>query len=61
VIGLAGPIVRLAGPGGALTEVTLAELLAAPNFERAGAPSPGSLPPVSPLDGLPEEAVAEAL
>jgi len=61
VIGLAGPLVRLAGPGGTVTEVTLAELAAAPDFERAGAPASGPVPSVSPLDGLPEAAVAEAL
>jgi hypothetical protein len=61
VIGLAGTIVRLAAPGGLLAEVTLAELLADPGFGHAGVPSPGPLPPVSPLDGLPEAAVAEAL
>ena len=61
MIGLAGPVVRLAGPGGTLTEVTLAELAAAPDFERADAPAPGPVPSVSPLDGLPEAAVAEAL
>ena len=61
VIGLAGTIVRLAGPGGAMTEVALAELVADPDFDRAGVPVPGPLPPVSPLDGLPEAAAAEAL
>ena len=61
MIGLAGTIVRLADPGGALTEVTLAELAAAGDFERVGAPAAGPLPSVSPLDGLPEAVVAEAL
>ena len=43
VIGLAGPLVRLAGPGGTPTEVTLAELTADPDFERADVrgPRPG--------------------
>jgi hypothetical protein len=61
VIGLAGTVVRLAEPGGMLTEVTLAELVTAGDFERVGVPPPGPLPSASPLDGLPEEAVAEAL
>ena len=60
VIGLSGTVVRLAGPGGALTEVMLAELLAAGDFERVGVPSSASLPSASPLDGLPDEAVAQA-
>jgi hypothetical protein len=53
--------VRLAGPDGALTEATLAELASAPDFERVGVPLPGPLPSASPLDGLPEAVVAEAL
>jgi putative transposase len=61
VIGLAGTVVRLADPDGLLAEATLAELLADPDFERVGAPPPGPLPAASPLDGLPEAAVAEAL
>jgi hypothetical protein len=61
VIGLAGPLVRLAGPGGTPTEVTLAELTADPDFERADVRDHGPVPPVSPLDGLPEAAAAEAL
>ncbi|MGH3120068.1 MAG: integrase [Trebonia sp.] len=61
VIGLAGTMVRLADPGGALIEVTSAELVTAGDFERVGVPSPGPLPPASPLDGLPEAVVAEAL
>ena len=61
VIGLAGTIVRLVGPGGALTEVTWSELASAGDFERIGVPLPGPLPPVSPLDGLPEAAAAKAL
>jgi hypothetical protein len=61
VIGLSGTVVRLADPGGAVTEVRLAELVAAGDFERVGVPPPGPLPPASPLDGLPEAAVAEAL
>lgn len=61
VIGLSGTVVRLADLGGTLIEVRLAELLSAGDFERVGVPQPGSLPPVSPLDGLPEPAVAEAL
>ncbi len=60
VIGLSGTVVRLADAGGALTEVTLAELVTAGDFERVGVwPSP--LPPAGPLDGLPEAAVTEAL
>ena len=61
VIGLAGTAVRLAGPDGALTEATLAELVSALGFERVGVRLPGPLPPVSLLDGLPEAAIAEAL
>ncbi len=61
VIGLSGTMVRLADPGGAVTEVRLAELVAAGDFERVGVPPLSPLPPASPLDGLPEAAVAEAL
>ncbi len=61
MIGLAGTTVRLAGPDGALTEATVAELASAPDFERVGVRVPGPLPAASPLDGLPEAAVAEAL
>jgi hypothetical protein len=61
VIGLSGTVVRLADAGGALTEVTLAELVNSSDFGRAGVPGRSPLPPVSPLDGLPEAAVAEAL
>ena len=61
VIGLAGTTVRLAGPDGALMEATVAELASAPDFERVGVRVPGPLPSASPLDGLPEAAVAEAL
>ena len=61
VIGLSGTVVRLADPGGTLTEVTLAELVTAGDFERVGVPPPAPLPSASPLDGLPEDAVAEAL
>ena len=61
VIGLSGTVVRLADPGGTLTEVTLAELVNTGDFERAGVPPPGPVPSATPLDGLPEEAVAEAL
>jgi hypothetical protein len=61
VIGLSGTVVRLADPGGTLTELTLAELVNAGDFERVGVPPPAPLPSASPLDGLPGEAVAEAL
>jgi hypothetical protein len=61
VIGLSGTVVRLADTGGTLTEVTLAELVNASDFERVGMPPPSPLPPASPLDGLPEAAVTEAL
>jgi hypothetical protein len=61
VIGLSGTMVRLADPGGTVTEVRLAELLSAADFDRAGMPPAGPLPPVSPLDGLPEEAVTDAV
>jgi hypothetical protein len=61
VIGLSGAVVRLADAGGTLTEVTLAELVNASDFERVGMPPPSPLPSASPLDGLPEAAVTEAL
>jgi hypothetical protein len=40
VIGLAGTVVRLADPGGMLTEVTLVELVTAGDFERVGVRRP---------------------
>jgi hypothetical protein len=61
VIGLSGTLVRLAGADGMLTEVVLAELVNAGDFEQAGAPPRSPLPPAAPLDGLPEAVVAEAL
>jgi hypothetical protein len=44
-----------------VTEVTLTELMTSEGFEHAGARSPAALPPVSPLDGLTEGAVSQAL
>jgi hypothetical protein len=61
VIGLSGTVVRLADPAGTVTEVTLTELMTSEGFEHAGARSPAALPPVSPLDGLTECAVSQAL
>ncbi len=61
VIGLSGTLVRLAGTDGALTEVMLAELVSSADFELIGVPPRTPLPQVTPLDGLPEAAVAEAL
>jgi hypothetical protein len=61
VIRLAGTTVRLAGPDGSLAEVTLAELAYAPDFKRVGVRVPGPPSSASPLDGLPEALVAEAL
>lgn len=59
VIGLSGTVARLADPAGVVTEMTLAGLMAREDFEHPG--SPAALPPVSSLDGLPEDAVREAL
>jgi len=61
VIGLSGTVVRLADPAGTVTEMTLAGLMTMEDFEHPGERSPAALPPVSPLDGLPEDAVREAL
>ena len=61
VIGLSGTLVRLAGTDGALTEVMLAELVRSAGFELIGVPPRTPLPQVTPLDGLPEAVVAEAL
>jgi hypothetical protein len=41
--------------------VAVAGLVAGPDFGRVGVSAPGPVPSVSPLDGLPEAAVAEAL
>ena len=61
VIGLSGPAVRLAGTGGMVVTVSVSGLLAAEDFAVLDTrPRPG-MPAVSVLDGLPGEAVQEAL
>ena len=61
VIGVSGPVVRLADTGGGVVTVSVSGLLAAEDFAVLDArPRPG-MPPVSVLDGLPGEAVQEAL
>jgi len=60
VIGVSGPAVRLADPGGEVVAVSVSGLLAAEDFAVLDArPRPG-MPAVSVLDGLPSEAVQEA-
>jgi hypothetical protein len=61
VIGVSGPAVQLAGTGGKVVTVSVSGLLAAEDFAVLDArPRPG-MPQVSVLDGLPGEAVREAL
>ena len=61
VIGVSGPAVRLADTGGTVVTVSVSGLLAAEDFTVLDArPRPG-MPAVSVLDGLPGEAVQEAL
>ena len=61
VIGVSGPVVRLADTGGGVVTVSVSGLLAAEDFAVLDArPRPG-VPPFSVLDGLPGEAVQEAL
>lgn len=61
VIGVSGPAVRLADTRGEVATVTVSGLLAAEDFAVLDArPQPG-MPRVSVLDGLPGEAVQEAL
>ncbi len=61
VIGVSGPAVRLAGTGGEVVTVTVSGLLADGDFAVLDArPRPG-MPRVSVLDGLPGEAVQEAM
>jgi hypothetical protein len=61
VIGVSGPAVRLADAGGDVVTVTVSGLLSAEGFAVLDArPRPG-MPQVSVLDGLPGEAVQEAL
>ena len=61
MIGVSGPAVRLADTGGTVVTVSVSGLLAAEDFTVLDArPRPG-MPAVSVLDGLPGEAVQEAL
>ena len=61
VIGVSGPAVCLADTGGTVVTVSVSGLLAAEDFTVLDArPRPG-MPAVSVLDGLPGEAVQEAL
>ena len=61
VIGVSGPAVRLADTGGMVVTVSVSGLLAAEDFAVLDTrPRPG-MPAVSVLDGLPGEAVQEAL
>jgi hypothetical protein len=60
VIGVCGPAVRLADPGGEVVTVSVSGLLADGDFAVLDArPQPG-MPAVSVLDGLPAQAVREA-
>ena len=60
VIGVSGPVVRLADTGGQVVTVSVSGLLAAEDFAVLDArPRPG-VPPFSVLDGLPGEAVDKA-
>jgi putative transposase len=60
VIGVSGPVVRLAGTGGEVVTVSVCGLLADGGFAVLDSrPRPG-MPQVSVLDGLPAEAVDEA-
>jgi hypothetical protein len=61
VIAVAGTVVRLAGSGGEVTEMSLPQLLMSEGFEVASASSRPAVPPSAPLDGLPEPVAAEAL
>ncbi len=60
VIGVSGPVVRLAGTGGEVVTVSVSGLLADGGFAVLDSrPRPG-MPQVSVLDGLPAQAVEEA-
>jgi putative transposase len=60
VVALAGTSVRLRSSSGAESVVLASYLMAAPDFEVVdGAPAP-RVEPFGPLDGLPEEVVADA-
>jgi putative transposase len=61
VVGLAGTMVRLADEYGVTSVVALAHLLAAPGFEQIGGRGVAPVLPAGLLEGLPAEAVAEAL
>jgi hypothetical protein len=61
VIGVSGPVVRLADAGGQVVTVSVSGLLSAEDFAVLDArPRPG-MPPVSVLDDVPGEAAQEAL
>ena len=61
VIGVSGPVIRLADSGGQVVSVSVSGLLAEEDFAVLDArPRPG-MPAVSALDGLPGEVVREAL
>ncbi len=63
VVGIAvsGTAVRLADTDGVVTDVGLIDLSAAEDFEVVRASSRAPVPPVTPLEGLPEAVAAEAL
>jgi len=61
VIAVPGPRVRLAGPDGQVSEMSVAELLAAGDVEVIDGPPRRPVPPVSPLADLPEETARRAL
>jgi hypothetical protein len=60
VIGVAGPVVRLADSAGRVVMTSVSALLADEDFAVLDARVRGGLPVVSALDGLPGEAVAQA-
>lgn len=61
VIAVSGTAVRLADTDGVVTDIGLIELSAAEDFEVVRASSRAPVPPATPLEGLPQAAVAEAL
>ncbi len=61
VIAVSGTAVRLADTDGVVTDVGLIDLSAAEDFEVVRASSRAPVPPVTPLEGLPEAVAAEAL
>ena len=60
VIGVSGPVVRLAGTGGEVVTVSVSGLLADRDFAVLDARPRPEMPRVSVLDGLPAQAVEEA-